>query len=64
MVEPAPGLPLRTLITVRGNTTLVTEHAGKVHEVPCHEGGVALGEFILCFAPSSLPVIRQPPTLP
>ena len=45
-VEPASGVPFGSLVAVGGDAAGVLEHPGQVHQVPGHEGGVAVGEVV------------------
>src|SRR5690349_16664091 len=46
-VEAGAGVPLRALVAVAGDPAGVAQHPGEVHQVPRHEGGVAVGEVVL-----------------
>ena len=48
VVSPALAVvPRRPLIAERGDAAGVLQHPGHMHQVPGHEGGVAIGEIVL-----------------
>src|SRR5215208_5690756 len=58
VVEPAARVPLRALVPVCRHPAGVLEHLREVHEVPGHEGGVAVGEVVLRTATAGVQVRR------
>ena len=57
-VEALAGVPERPLVPVRRNAARVSQGARRVHEVPGHEGGVAVGEVVFGSAGSGIQVGR------
>ena len=47
MVEATASLPQGTLVAMCRNAARILYHSGEVHEVPGHEGGIAVGEVVL-----------------
>lgn len=45
-IEPAAGVPFRTLVAVRRQTARVLKHLAHVQQVPGHKGGIAVGEIV------------------
>jgi len=46
-VEPATGIPERTLVPVCGHPARVFQHARRMQQVPGHEGRIPVGEVAL-----------------
>src|SRR5690349_11936219 len=60
-VEPRARVPLRALVAVARYAARVLEHLREVHQVPGHEGGVAVGEVVLGATAARIEV-RRPGT--
>ncbi len=56
MIEAAAGVPLGALIAMGRNTSRIFHHSRQMHQIPGHEGRVAIGEIILGPARSGIQI--------